>query len=113
MDPTTEERIGRNDAIFRDANDGIRDAAEEYGLDGTVPFICECAEPSCREIVRLTLDAYREVRDDSRHFFNAPGHQAAAGPAGRVVAERDGYVIVEKIGRAGEVAEKLDAREEA
>ena len=76
-----------------------------------MPFICECAEPSCREVVRLTLAAYREVRGDPRHFVNVPGHQVAAGAAGRVVAQHDGYVVVEKIGYAGQVAEELDTRE--
>ena len=42
------ERIGRNDAIFRDANEGISDAAEEFGLDANVPFVCECADEACR-----------------------------------------------------------------
>jgi hypothetical protein len=39
-----------------------------------------------------------------------PGHQTAAQGFGVVVEERDGYLVVEKVGRAGEVAEALDER---
>jgi len=105
--PTTAERIARNDAIFREANDGIAEAAEEHRIDGPIPFICECAEPSCREIVRLTIDEYRRVRSDPQQFVNAVGHQTAARGWAEVIAETDGHVVVRKIGRAGEVAEQL------
>ena len=104
-----QERIARNDSTFRDANEQIRAAADRHGVDDiAIPFICECADPTCQEIVRLTRDQYGEVRGNARHFLNAPGHQRAALGAGEVVAERDGYVIVEKIAYAGELAEALD-----
>ena len=108
MDRLMEERIAKNDAAFREANERIRAAAEEHAADGMrIPFICECADPTCKEIVRLWPDEYREVRSHPRRFLNAPGHQAAAMGAGTVVAERDGWVMVEKQGHAGEVAEAL------
>ena len=102
------ERIGRNDAIFRDANEAIRQTAETYGFDDKVPFVCECADPNCREILRLTLAEYSEVRRDPRHFVNAPGHETAAREWGEVVARADGYVTVAKLGPAAEVAERLE-----
>lgn len=106
MDGLREERIARNNATFRDANEHIGAAAGAYGIDSPVPFICECADARCSEIVRLTLEQYEEVRADSRRFLNVPGHQDAA----EVVAERDGYVIVEKLGRTGDIVEALDER---
>ena len=108
MDRLMEERIAKNDAAFRDANERISAAADEHGVDAMrIPFICECADPTCKEIVRLWPEEYREVRSDPRWFLNAPGHHVAAMGAGTVVDERDGWVIVEKQGRAGEVAEAL------
>jgi hypothetical protein len=74
-----------------------------------VPFVCECADRGCSELVRLDLDEYEEIRANSRHFLSAPGHLAAEGAA-VVVAERDGYVIVEKVGHAGDIVEALDER---
>lgn len=110
VDLLTEERIARNNATFRDANEHIGAAAGAYGIDAPVPFICECSDGRCSEIVRLTLEQYEEVRADSRHFLNVPGHQDVAEGAAELVAERDGYVIVEKLGRGGDIAEALDER---
>lgn len=105
-DDLTKIRIAENQATFRRANENIERAAEAIGLDGEVPFICECAEPACTAIVRLSLDAYAEVRQDPRLFFNMPGHEAIAveNGAGAVVADRGTYILVEKTGLAGEIA---------
>jgi hypothetical protein len=106
VDGLREERIARNNVTFRDANEHIGAAAGVYGIDSPVPFICECADARCSEIVRLTLEQYEEVRADSRRFLNVPGHEDAA----EIVEERDGYVIVEKVGRAGDIVDALDER---
>jgi hypothetical protein len=102
------ERLARNEAIFRHANEGIRESAEEYDIRSRIPFVCECADPKCRVFVRVTLDQYREVRRDPRQFLIAPGHEEGADDWGEVVARRDGFVTVAKLGRAGEVAEELE-----
>ena len=112
FEPTSADRIARNDAMFREANERIAAAAAEYGVEGRVPFICECAEPMCRAIVRLTLDEYREVRRNPRHFMNAIGHHVAARGWAQVIAQSDSYVVVRKIGRAGDVAAELADRED-
>ena len=110
MDRLMEERVAHNQATFREANERINTAAAVYDVDMPVPFICECAEPTCSEVVRLHLSQYEEIRADSRHFLNVPGHQAAAGEAAVVVKELGSYVIAEKVGHAGEIAEALDER---
>jgi hypothetical protein len=110
VDELTHERIARNNAVFRDANEQIEAAAQAYGLELRVPFICECADRGCHAIVRMSLENYGEIRANPRRFFNAADHQEGGEEAAAVVAERDGYVIVEKQGRAGEVAEGLDTR---
>lgn len=110
MDRLMEERVAQNQATFREANERINTAAGVYDVDMPVPFLCECADPTCSEIVRLELSEYEEIRADSRHFLNVPGHQAAAGDAAVVVKELETYVIAEKIGHAGEVVETLDER---
>jgi hypothetical protein len=112
MDRLMEERIAMNQATFRDANERINTAAGVYAVDIPVPFICECADPTCSEIVRMALREYEEVRSDPRHFLNVPGHQSAAQGAATVVEEREGYVIAEKTGHAGVIAAALDKRSE-
>ena len=101
----TAERVAKNDATFRRANDRIRAAAEEHDISEGIPFVCECANPECRELLRMRLDEYHEVRSDPRTFLNVPGHHVFALGHARVIAERDGYVIAEKIGIAGEIVE--------
>jgi hypothetical protein len=107
------ERVARNDSVFRDANEAIAESAAEHDLTDRVPFICECAEPTCTELVQLSLVEYEMVRADSRRFLNAPGHEVAGGGHVAVVERRDGYVVVEKVGEAGKIAEELDARDAA
>jgi hypothetical protein len=106
------ERIARNDAAFRDANERILGRAEEYGRPKRIPFLCECAREDCTEIVWLTPKAYEGIRSNPRHFFNAVGHDRYGGSAVRVIGREDGYVVVEKLGRAAEVVEELDTRHE-
>lgn len=101
------ERIGRNDAIFRQKNERINEVAEAAQIEPT-PFICECADTSCLEVIRMTLAEYSEIRDDARLFLNVPGHEASAQGWAQVVETHDSYVVVEKIGPAGEVAEQLE-----
>ena len=108
FEPTTADRIARNDALFREANERIREKAEEYGVEIPVPFVCECADPTCREVVRLALDDYRAIREHPRRFLNIPGHEASAKGWAQPVADGDGYRVVEKIGRAGEIVEALE-----
>jgi hypothetical protein len=57
-------------------------------------------------VVRLTLAQYEEVRRDGRLFFNVPGHERASGRWGEVVERHDRYVVVEKVGDAGRLAEQ-------
>lgn len=111
VDLTTAERVARNEATFRDANEGIERAAAAYNFDGELlPFICECAGETCTEVVRVTLDEYEQVRAHPDRFLTAQGHHVNAQGAAKVVAETERYEIVEKKGRAAEVSEELDPR---
>jgi hypothetical protein len=104
------EQVARNDAIFRDANERIDEAAREYGRAEEVPFICECADPGCRDLMLLSLREYEEVRAQSTRFVVVPGHETSAGGHALVLEERPSYHVVEKVGAAADVAEELDPR---
>ncbi len=109
MDGASPEKIARNNAVFRDANDEIALAASDHGLrDGRpVPFVCECSDPRCTELIRLTLDEYGRVRSNARWFVHAPGHEAHIPGVVRVLERHTGYLLVEKIGGAGRLAASL------
>ena len=112
MIPMTEERIARNDSIFRDANEQINAKASEYGMEEEqmVPFICECADEHCTTIVPLLLGDYEDVRTDSRQFLTAFGHERFEGQDAEIVATNHTHLVVRKSGRAGDVAASLDKR---
>jgi hypothetical protein len=106
----TAERVARNDAAFRVANEEIQAAAAEWNMDGLLPAICECADPHCTTVLRVTPRQYEAVRSDPRWFINAPGHHVNAHGWAYVISENDRFVVVEKIGKAGEIVEELDPR---
>ena len=110
VEHATAVRIARNDAIFRDANERIRDRAVDHDVTESIPFLCECAEPSCTTIVRLPLAEYERIRANPTWFFNATGHSAVAGPWATPVESHPGYEVVVKRGLAAEVVKEADPR---
>ena len=76
MERLMEERIARNQATFREANERIGAAAGVYDVATPVPFICECADPACTEVVRLELDR-AQPRDTKREEVIARGEEYA------------------------------------
>jgi hypothetical protein len=103
-------RVAMNQARFREANEEIEPRAVIAGVE-TVPFICECADPNCTKIIRVTTGEYETVRADPVLFLNAPGHEAHSGEYGEVVARNNRFVITKKIGDAGKIVRSLDPLE--
>lgn len=108
----TAQRVAQNQARFREANEGIEQAALAYDIDGGLPVICECSDPKCVEILRVKLADYEAIRATPTHFIHAPGHHGGAEGWGRLIERRDGYEVVEKVGDAADFAEALDPRSE-
>ena len=106
--PTTQERVAQNEAAFRDLNERIADGRWPGEEEEPSAFRCECASLGCNRLVEVPLAVYEGVRADPRHFLLIPGHQIPAVEV--VVDEGDGYIVVEKQGIAGEVAEATDPR---
>jgi hypothetical protein len=104
------EQVARNNARYREANERIESAATEFTITGSIPFICECADPECRDMVLLTLQEYEEIRANPTHFVNRPGHEKLDEGYVEVVRREPGYVVVEKRGSAAEFVTELDPR---
>jgi anti-sigma B factor antagonist len=104
---TSEERIARNQALFREVNERIEEVHDQSGRGATVEFLCECADPSCLEAIPLALEDYEAIREHSDRFVVAEGHLIAG--VERVVARHGAAEVVEKTGKAGRVAEELDS----
>jgi hypothetical protein len=106
-----EERIGMNEAVFRDVNERIQDVANSFDLTSEpLDLICECGDASCVARITLTREAYEQMRSDPQLFAVAPGHVAP--DVEQVVASRSGYDIVRKYkGVPAEIAQKTDPRQ--
>ncbi len=88
-----DEQIVRSDAIFREANDGIRAARDALPLAGDpVPFICECADEECTEIIRVPLAEYVSVRSSAAQAVIAEGHRHD----GEIVSRGTGFEVVRR-----------------
>ena len=105
-----EERIGLNEAVFREVNERIEGLAETFQL-GSQPLdlICECGDASCLKRISMTPAEYEQLRSESHQFAVHPGHVA---PDVEAIGERrQGYDIVRKDeGAPKEIAERTDPR---
>lgn len=106
--PLSDERKAQNEAIFREANEQVRQAAALLPAAGAAtPFICECEDAGCREIVQLDAAEYEAVRAEPTTFLIAPGHPSSTG---ELVTDHGRYAVVRKTGTAGRIAEATDPR---
>jgi hypothetical protein len=103
------DRAARNEAVFRRVNERLEELNEGFQLvTDNAEFVCECAQIDCAERVRLTLATYESIRSVPTHFIVKPGHVLPTEE--RVVEQNDEYLVVEKLGHAGERARQLDPR---
>jgi hypothetical protein len=102
----TQTEIAEAQIAFRETNERIQATADGLPVAGEIPFVCECPDADCSEIVRLTFDEYEAIRQHPRRFFNVPDHErnSVAAGAETVLVVFDRFTIVEKIGVAGELA---------
>ena len=103
-----EERIGKNEALFREVNDRVEDLSTEFGVeDEPLELLCECGSVECVERIRMSTPEYRELRSDATRFAIVPGHDEPS--VERVVERRDGYDVVQKLpGEPTRVAAETD-----
>jgi hypothetical protein len=103
-----EQRIAGNEAVFRQVNEALRAGQWPGEEDNPVAFRCECGQLGCSRLIELKLVDYERVRAHPRRFLIAPAHDI---PAAETVVESHGrYVVVEKVGEAGRLAEATDPR---
>jgi hypothetical protein len=105
-DAIREERIVRNELAFRAANESLKTIFEDAGETRAevYPFLCECGDRRCTDVVLVTLPLYESVRSHPTRFVIRPGHQQLESE--QQVDTGDGYEIVEKTGVAGDLARK-------
>ena len=86
-----EEAVGKNEALFREVNERIREITTDYG---DAEFLCECGDPTCALPVALSLPEYEAVRRDPVQFVVVPGHETP--DLEDVIEQHERYAIVRK-----------------
>jgi hypothetical protein len=100
------QRVGVNEALFREVNERIEDLQEQLGEARSFDIVCECGDAECMERFEITNAAYAALRADDRRFAVVPGHELPE--LERTVERNEGYFVVEKTDpEAAEAAEQL------
>jgi hypothetical protein len=104
------ERIGLNEAVFREVNERINDLAEDFGLEEQpLDLVCECGDPNCVERISMGRAEYEQLRSEPTHFAVHAGHVQP--DIEDVVDRRGSYLVVRKReGDPAEVARETDPR---
>jgi hypothetical protein len=108
MTDELQERIGTNESVFRQINEGIERGQWPGEEDSPVGFRCECARLGCNELLELSVREYEDVRAHPRWFMVVPGHERL--DVETVVERHPEYLVVEKLDQAGETAVENDPR---
>lgn len=111
-DEAYARKVAENESAFRSSNERLRRAAESYRFESRdrVPFVCECADEGCREIVMLSVEEYEHVRSEPTWFLLVAGHEDPEQAHERIIEAENGYTIVEKLGTAAAEVTRLDQR---
>lgn len=103
--PKEDETAGANgvvhQALRREVNEHISALSATFGVTEpeTIDVICECVRAECVARITTTVAEYELVRRFPTRFFIKAGHVVAEEE--RVVAESDGYIVIEASGRGG------------
>jgi len=104
-----EERLARNESLFREINERVREIAAAHGTDRHLySFHCECSNTDCTLRVTVAVSDYERVRAHGSRFLVATGHNLP--DIERVVEQHETWWVIEKEGAAGDLAEELDPR---
>ncbi|HEY2354936.1 MAG TPA: hypothetical protein VGH79_08590 [Gaiellaceae bacterium] len=105
-----EERLARNETLFREVNERIEAAVGRADREDAhvYEFLCECSNADCTLLLPMKIVEYEAVRSDPRQFIVAPGHELPE--IETVVARTREYQIVLKDGEAAELAVERDTR---
>jgi hypothetical protein len=111
MDEVSAERVGRNEAVFRQVNEQIEQVNRAFAaITQTMEVVCECGDIECADRFLMTIAEYERLRSDATHFALRPGHDLPE--VEHVIEEHlPDYVVVRKDpGVPERIAEETDPR---
>jgi CheY-like chemotaxis protein len=104
------KQVGHNENSARVTNEATSLAgqhSESVGSD-TMTVVCECGDASCEAPMTLSADQYERVRSEPAQFAVLRGHEIP--DCETIIEEFADFIIVEKYGAAGKVANNADPR---
>jgi hypothetical protein len=103
------EQAAKSEASFGRANEALEVKADEldFAEEERTPYLCECEDERCTELIRLTREEYEAVRAHPKRFVMTAGHQNADE---RVLQEGPGFTVIEKHGEEGDLVAEEDPR---
>ena len=114
-DPTT--RLGdeadairkvKNEIQLRKLNERIED--HHRRVQPTVAaWVCECADETCAEPVKMTIAEYEAVRGEPTHFFVSPSDEHVSADIEHVVRREANYWVIAKQGVGAEMSRREQA----
>jgi hypothetical protein len=88
------DTVARNQALFREVNERIREIGSQFLVPPPLELICECGDGACSERLHIGVKEYEAIRKTDGLFVVLPGHQLTDVEG---IHERGcGYVVVEK-----------------
>ena len=102
------QRAAKNESIFREVNEHIAEVAAGQFDQTIFEAFCECSDPGCTQMVKITPGEYAAIRLYGDRFALIAGHDDPR--VERVVERTPRFAVVEKFGEAAEVARDLDPR---
>jgi hypothetical protein len=69
------QRLGLNEALFRDVNERIKALQRHFTIPPPLDLVCECANAECTERLEVPVALYERVRDDGALFVVVRGHE--------------------------------------
>jgi hypothetical protein len=89
-----EERVARNETLFREVNERIKQVNASLATVQQTDFLCECGDESCTEPVSLSMAEYEAVRAEPTQFAVVPDHVVPS--IERIVRSNRRYAVVAK-----------------
>jgi hypothetical protein len=106
-----EERLASNEALFRLANERMAAWEERQESEAPQLYLCECADPACKQKVALSRAEYEGARSNSRQFFVVSGHEVP--DVESVIEDHGDWLLIEKDPEVTEMVEELDPRNDS
>jgi hypothetical protein len=102
MADARKRRMAANEMLARRVNEMVEYERPRNG-DASDHFVCECCNDDCAEVIDIEIAEYSRVRSHPRRFIVREGHDD---PEIESVVERyPNYIVVQKRGEAGRLAE--------